>query len=49
MDPLAGLERTREILRTFFDQYLKKTGPGVSSLSKLPEARLESFPKPNNK
>jgi dienelactone hydrolase len=46
VDPLAGLERTREILRTFFDQYVKKTGPGVSSLSKLPEARLESFPKP---
>lgn len=45
VDPLAGLERTRQALRTFFDQYVKKTGPGVSSL-KLPEARLESSPKP---
>lgn len=46
VDPVQGLEQTREVLRTFFDQYVKKTAARTSSLSKLPEARMESFPKP---
>lgn len=46
VDPLAGLQRTREILRTFFDQYLKKTGPGLPSLAGKGWGKLESFPKP---
>lgn len=47
IDPVFGVEVTREVLRTFFDEFVKKTGNGTSSLGQLPEATLELFPKPH--
>ena len=46
VDPLAGLQRTREILRTFFDQYVKQTAAGMPALAGKGWGKLESFPKP---
>lgn len=49
MDPYEGLAQTREVLRTFFDQYLKETGPGTLSLSsRIPGATLLFYPGPGH-
>lgn len=46
IDPVYGVEVTREVLRTFFDEFVKGTGNGTSSLGQIPGATLEIFPKP---
>jgi dienelactone hydrolase len=46
LDPVAGLEQTREVLRTFFDDHVKETGPGTLSLSRPPWMVLEHYPVP---
>lgn len=47
IDPVYGVEVTREVLRTFFDEFVKETGTGTSSLGQLPGASLELFPGPH--
>jgi dienelactone hydrolase len=44
LNPVAALEQTREILRTFFDDYVRETGPGTLSLSRPPLMTLEHYP-----
>lgn len=49
MDPYVGLAQTREVLRTFFDQHVKGTGPGMLSLpSQIPGATVLFYPGPGH-
>lgn len=46
LDPVAALEQTRTILRTFFDDQVRETGPGTPSLHQPPGMTLEHYPVP---
>ncbi|MFL6262371.1 MAG: hypothetical protein ACJ76Y_21950 [Thermoanaerobaculia bacterium] len=47
-DPYLGLAQTRTVLMTFFDQFLRGTGPGTLSLpTQLPGSTLLFYPEPN--
>lgn len=49
MDPYVGLAEARDVLLTFFDQNLRGTGPGMSSLtSRIPGATLLFYPGPEH-
>jgi dienelactone hydrolase len=49
MDPYLGLAQTREVLRTFFDEHIKETGPGTLSLpSRIPGATIQFYPGPGH-
>ncbi len=49
VDPYVGLAETRDVLLTFFDQYVRGTGPGISSVpSRIPGSTLLFYPGPGH-
>ena len=49
INPYVGLAETRDVLLTFFDQFVRGTGPGISSVpSRIPGATLLFYPGPGH-
>ncbi|MEM7051538.1 MAG: hypothetical protein AAF604_17860 [Acidobacteriota bacterium] len=46
VDSGLGLERTRALLRSFFDRYVRQRSVSFNALGELPEVTLEHFPAP---